>query len=211
MTPLKKPILKEAETVEIVLKKDFLNSFNFLHDYKDGKYEEDGNILWVLYFTGMRVGECLSLKWSDFDGKTVHVNKQLQRGNWITPKTQSSIRKIALDPKTIDIINRQYDMYKNIPHFNKDWFIFGGYEQYSQTTLRYHKNVACRELKIPEFKIHALRHSHASNLIEAGVNIFKISKRLGHSSIKMTMDVYGHLIDRDETEILKAISNFSEN
>ena len=56
--------------------------------------------------------------------------------------------------------------------------------------------------------IHALRHSHASNLIEAGVNMYKISKRLGHSSIRTTMDIYGHLIDTEEDEVLNAISNF---
>ena len=64
------------------------------------------------------------------------------------------------------------------------------------------------EAGVPEFNIHALRHSHASNLIEAGVNMYKISKRLGHSSIRTTMDIYGHLIDTEEDEVLNAISNF---
>lgn len=208
MTPLKKPIATEAEQVEILLKDDFFKIFNFLKQYKNGKYDEEANILWTLYFTGMRVGECLSLTFNDFDGKTVHVNKQLQRGDWMTPKTKSSIRKITLDPKTINIIQSQFNKYKEYPRFTKDWFIFGGYKQFSETSLRYHKNIACRELNIKEFKIHSLRHSHASNLIEAGVNIFKISKRLGHSSIKMTMDIYGHIIDVNETEIINAISSF---
>lgn len=69
----------------------------------------------------------------------------------------------------------------------------------------------CAEAGIHEFNIHALRHSHASNLIEAGVNMYKISKRLGHSSIRTTMDIYGHLIDtEEEEEILNAISNFQD-
>ena len=211
MTPLPKPILSKAERIDVLHKDDFFNVYDFLKSYKNGKYIEDANILWTLYFTGMRVSECLSLTFKDFDGNSLDINKQFSRGNWMTPKTESSIRKITLDSKTIEIINYQYNKYKVIPNFSDDWFIFGGYEQYSQTTLRYHKNTACRELKIPEFKIHTLRHSHASNLIESGVNIFKISKRLGHSSIKMTMDIYGHIIDVKETEVIKAINNFIEN
>ena len=66
----------------------------------------------------------------------------------------------------------------------------------------------CAEAGVPEFNIHALRHPHASNLNEAGVNIYMISKRLGHSSIRTTMDIYGHLIDTEEDEVLNAISNF---
>ena len=56
-----------------------------------------------------------------------------------------------------------------------------------------------------------MRHSHVSMLIDQGVNIYKISKRLGHSSIRMTLDRYGHLLDRDETEILDAIDNIIWN
>lgn len=74
--------------------------------------------------------------------------------------------------------------------------------------LRCRKNKLCAEAGVPEFNIHALRHSHASNLIEAGVNMYKISKRLGHSSIRTTMDIYGHLIDTEEDEVLNVISNF---
>lgn len=61
--------------------------------------------------------------------------------------------------------------------------------------------------KLPYIRIHDFRHSHASYLISKGVNMYKISKRLGHSSITMTMDRYGYLMPKDEDEILNAIND----
>lgn len=61
--------------------------------------------------------------------------------------------------------------------------------------------------KLPYIRIHDFRHSHASYLISKGVNMYKISKRLGHSSIEMTMNRYGHLLDVEEDEITSAIED----
>lgn len=55
-------------------------------------------------------------------------------------------------------------------------------------------------------RIHGTRHFHASFLIDAGVPLFKISRRLGHESFKTTADTYGHLLDQPEDEILAALS-----
>lgn len=205
MTPLKKPVERQAKQLELLSKEDFKTLYKHLETTRNGIWKETANIIWLLYFTGMRASECLSLTFDDFDGKSVYVNKQFIHGQWQTPKTPNSIRKIALDKQSINLINEQYDKYKDMPSFNKGWFIFNGYSQLNQEVLRNRKNIACRECGIPEFKIHSLRHSHASNLIESGVNMFKISKRLGHSSIEITMDTYGHLLDTDEDEILQAI------
>lgn len=61
--------------------------------------------------------------------------------------------------------------------------------------------------KLPYIRIHDFRHSHASYLISKGMNMYKISKRLGHSSIEMTMNRYGHLLDVEEDEITSAIED----
>jgi integrase len=54
-------------------------------------------------------------------------------------------------------------------------------------------------------KFHALRHTHASTLIKAGVDVLTISRRLGHSKAAMTLDVYGHLIEGADAAAAKAI------
>jgi integrase len=61
-------------------------------------------------------------------------------------------------------------------------------------------------LKLPAVTFHALRHTHASMLINAGVDILTISRRLGHSKAAITLDVYGHLIGGADEAAADAIS-----
>jgi integrase len=63
----------------------------------------------------------------------------------------------------------------------------------------------CAARKLPRVKFHALRHTHASTLIRAGVDVLTISRRLGHSKAAMTLDVYGHLVEGADTAAAKAI------
>jgi integrase len=59
--------------------------------------------------------------------------------------------------------------------------------------------------KLPCVRFHALRHSHASRLIHAGVDILTISRRLGHASVAKTLDVYGHLMPGADDAAVKAM------
>lgn len=208
MAPLVKPVATEAKKLEIVPKSDFKTLFEYAVTSRDGAWKDTAYAIWTMYMTGMRVSECLSLTFEDFDGKYIHIRRQYIRGKWQTPKTKNSIRKIAVDEKTKSFIYELKKYYSSFDEFEETWFIFGGYRHMDPEILRCRKNKLCAEAGVPEFNIHALRHSHASNLIEAGVNMYKISKRLGHSSIRTTMDIYGHLIDTEEDEVLNAISNF---
>ena len=58
---------------------------------------------------------------------------------------------------------------------------------------------------LPPVSFHSLRHTHASMLIAAGVDILAISRRLGHSKASITLDVYGHLIEGADADAVKAI------
>ncbi|WP_443668621.1 site-specific integrase [Holdemanella porci] len=203
-----RPVATEAKKLEIVSKRDFKTLFEYAVTSRDGAWKDTAYAIWTMYMTGMRVSECLSLTFEDFDGKYIHIRRQYIRGKWQTPKTKNSIRKIAVDEKTKSFIYELKKYYSSFDEFEETWFIFGGYRHMDPEILRCRKNKLCAEAGVPEFNIHALRHSHASNLIEAGVNMYKISKRLGHSSIRTTMDIYGHLIDTEEDEVLNVISNF---
>ena len=59
----------------------------------------------------------------------------------------------------------------------------------------------CADNGLPRLRVYDLRHSHASLLINEGVHPKKISERLGHSSIKLTMDTYGHLFEGSESRL----------
>ena len=58
----------------------------------------------------------------------------------------------------------------------------------------------CAEAELPKIRFYDLRHTHASLLIHEGVHPKKIAERLGHSSIRLTMDTYGHLFDGSDRE-----------
>ena len=63
----------------------------------------------------------------------------------------------------------------------------------------------CRQKKLPLVKFHALRHTHASALIAAGVDILTVSRLLGHGKASVTLDVYGHMLPGTSAAAVKAI------
>ena len=182
-----------------------INEFNRFLDAIDDSHEEFRRFYFLLYWTGMRLNEAMSLTFNDYTRKYINVYRQCVNGQWTGLKTKGSKRRIAIDKDLYSILDEQYQKYKDYPEFSMDWFIFGGYNQFNQTTVTRIKNEACAKANLKQIRIHDFRHSHASNLIEAGVNMYKISKRLGHSSVTITMDRYGHLIDQDGDEILDAM------
>ena len=65
---------------------------------------------------------------------------------------------------------------------------------------------AIKEANLPYIRMHDFRHSHASYLISKGVNMYTVSRRLGHASIQMTIDRYTHLMPDAQDEVIKAIT-----
>ncbi len=169
--------------------------------------KEIADFFYILYWTGMRKNELRSLTFGDFNGRSLRIWRQWKDNKFEPLKTKGSVRSIAIDKKCIDIINNQHDYYMTFPEFSSSWFIFGGYKPIPKTNIDRCKQQTIKNNHLPEIRIHDFRHSHASYLISKGVNMYKISKRLGHSSITMTMDRYGHLMPKDEDEILNAIND----
>jgi len=64
---------------------------------------------------------------------------------------------------------------------------------------------AVRELKLPSISLHALRHTHASQLIASGMDVLTISRRLGHGSPTITLGVYGHLFSNTDERAAQII------
>lgn len=167
--------------------------------------------------TGLRVGEVAGLKWVDFSAKTgkLSVRRSVVRlpgGELVinsSLKTKHSRRTISLPAATIRTLRehrwRQYRTYQ--PLGFRPEFIFpsteGGIpspDLISQAFTR-----VCQKLGI-KASFHALRHTHASQLIEAGVQLKVISERLGHASINITADLYGHLLRGVDEQAANAIN-----
>lgn len=167
----------------------------------------------VLFYTGIRLGEAQALKWSDLDGTILHIYKSLSKtgGNYYlcetNPKTASSIRDIDIGPELALYLDEYKKKLKQEHNdFDDEWYLLGGQRYISRTSAARYKDIAIEKAGVPRMTLHDFRHAHASNLIAKGVNVVSVSRRLGHSSVNITLDVYTHLIDRDETEIVNNLN-----
>lgn len=151
----------------------------------------------LLYWTGIRKGELLALRWSciDFDNKTLMIESSLQRikgKDIITPTKTYETRVLTLADTTINILRD----YKNKVYKPKDTdLVFNREKRFIENGIKQGVDKANDEnksKKIARIHVHGLRHSHASYLINHGVNIVLISKRLGHKNTSITLDTYSH-------------------
>lgn len=168
----------------------------------------------TLYFTGLRIGECLALNWNDLINDEIDVNKTLlkareKNGDYIfnTPKTYSSYRRIKLPNNVLNVLNKLLKKQKENKDFKKAWFIFGGAKALSETTITRKKNNYCSISGAKKIKLHEFRHSHATLLLSENIPITVISNRLGHSDIAMTLNTYSHLIAKDEDKAVDYMNN----
>ncbi len=158
-----------------------------------------------LALSGLRFGEAAALLLSDVDLKAreIHVSKTLDVVNKIvtSPKTSCSIRDVYMqdDLKALCRQIKLYTLQQNILYGHPDSQILfsdesGGYIEY-YTYNKYLKENSLRILD-REITAHVLRHTHASLLMENGLSIDLISRRLGHENSQITKEVYLHITEK---------------
>lgn len=185
-----------------------------------------GHVYEALYLlaitTGMRQGEMLGLRWPDvdLDSSRLTISRALQRtrrrrngddsGEWFVfghPKTDGSRRTIELPPVTVDALRRHKEsqgVFSSLAGaaWRDQNLVFttriGTPLDTSNILHNFHR--VLKSAGMQKMRFYDLRHTHASLLIAAGVHPKKIAERLGHASIKLTMDLYGHLFEGSDQE-----------
>jgi integrase len=180
--------------------------------------------LWVLLtMTGLRIGEACALRWDDADyesGKTLIVRRSLSKapgGGWRfeNPKTKTSARTIELGDLVCTALreHRQRQRKEKLAAF--EWeehgdLIFTGEhgQPVANNTVRKALRLALTKAELPAIRIHDLRHTCATiHLHELGTPPKVVQEMLGHASITMTQDIYGHVMPgmhRDAADRLNA-------
>jgi integrase len=173
------------------------------------------------FLTGVRSGELWGLQWGDVDwnSKQIHVRRSLWKGHFQTPKSKCSVRKIDIPEMLLHELRRwklqcpvsEHDLVFPSPS--------GKPSHHDNVIFRYY-NRALREAGLRRVSFHSLRHSNASFRIRSGQNIKYIQTQLGHASIQITLDVYGHLFNdadfnRQQVQLLegfgrKTVENHSQ-
>ncbi len=153
------------------------------------------NLIAVLFYTGMRTGEALGLKWNkiNFDDFTITIDNQITRGQEDTPKTKSSLR-------TIDMIKQCefYLMEQKQLNLESDFVFLNSNNKpfTSSSSLHYCWFELLNKLNIEYRSIYQTRHSFASNMISNGENTFWVSQMLGHKSLNITLTKYSKYIKK---------------
>lgn len=214
---------EENEEKLVFLEKEELKVF--LQIAKDEGLPNDYEFFSLLAYSGMRIGEVISLQWKDLDfqnsslsiTKTYYNPSNNKREFELqTPKTRSSMRRILIDSTIMELLKelkeKQNEFIKKNKRLYKDQgFIFTCSEGYPCTIKQFSNRLQRLLAKMPDLckhiTPHSFRHTHASLLIEANVNMKVISHRLGHSSVATTDEIYGHLTRGLEKE---ASQKFSE-
>lgn len=154
-------------------------------------------IFQTLYWTGLREGELLALTPADidFENRSISVTKSYQRLNRkdivSTPKTAKSKRSVSIP----DFLCSELKEY--VQDMRLDQRIF----PYIKNDLRNFLRKICSVTGVKVIRIHDIRHSHASLLIELGLSPKIIADRLGHKKIETTLNIYSHLYPNKQEEV----------
>jgi len=175
----------------------------------------------VLLATGMRRGELLGLQWGDIDldAGRLQIERAVEKTKahglrLKAPKTAKGRRRMSIPPGAVEVLRAHRKghlearialglgkMPDTYPVFGS--VIDGSLRDPDSLTKEWTRLVVAH--KLPDITLHALRHSHASALIAAGLDVVTISRRLGHANPNVTLGVYAHTFTKSDERAADAM------
>lgn len=196
---------KNADEMQIWTNEEFNKFLPFISNKPQSKAAFE-----VLYWTGIRSGELMALTPHDIDfkNKTLTINKSYQRLDKediiSEPKTPKSNRIITL-PAFLCTNLEEY--IKTLYSIEADDRLF----HFTKYFLHNEMNRGCKKSNVKRIRLHDLRHSHASLLIELGFSPLLISERLGHENIETTLNTYSHLYPNKHSQVSDKLQEIHQN
>jgi integrase len=184
------------------------------------KGDRNEALYYLAIATGLRQSELLGLQWSDLDWQkhTLTVQRQAKRegrneGYFAPLKTRASRRTLVLGKKMIERLREHYDRQRYEIQSEKNWKNLDLIFPSIVGTPQYQHNLYCRFLDLveraglPRIRFHDLRHAAASLMLNHGVPVIIVSRRLGHSKVSITLDIYGHMFPEMQNEAAEMIDD----
>ncbi|MEK4519982.1 site-specific integrase [Paenibacillus sp. FSL H8-0122] len=228
--PMKGVVLPKGENEHLANEDDLQRNYwekheirKFLGIVKKECSQRDYMMFHLLIYTGARKGEILALRWNDVDfkNKSLTLNKTLFQDKTgfmdLTSKTAASRRILSLDDTTLGLLRKHRSEQNRGPvapiGTKDDRYIFAR-EDGTPTRLAYPNDKLAEIIRLHTLHpvtVHGLRHTHASLLFEAGASIKEVQERLGHSDIKMTMNIYTHVTRTVKEKTADRFEKFMES
>ena len=163
-------------------------------------------VFMTLYWTGMRLGELLALNPKDVDleKRTISITKSYQRlgkKDVITPPKTPKSKRVITIPEFLaadikDYMDSLYELQENDRLF-----------PITKYYLEHEMQRGIKESGVKRIRVHDLRHSHASMLIELGFSPLEIANRLGHEKVETTLNTYAHLYPNKQTKLAERLDS----
>ena len=179
----------------------------------------------ILISTGMRRGELLGLKWPDIDleNRTIFIQRSWVKSNTQTaqfsePKTKKSRRVVPLLEEGVAVLrqhrlqqqrNREECRAKGKAYVDNG-LVFCRVDgaPYYPSTLNFYLEKALDRAGLPKFRMHDLRHTFASLMVEQGTSIKIVQELLGHATVQMTLDTYTHVLPGTKADAVNKLHGF---
>jgi integrase len=177
-----------------------------------------GDQFYPLYYlaihTGMRQAELIGLKWEDLDWekRTLQVRRQVVRfydGSYefSKPKSKAGYRTVTLGKQVLEVLRAQQEkVWQMRKTGGENWQEFDLMfptrvgTPIQNCNLRRGFRKLLQESGLPKIRFHDLRHTAASLMLNYGIPVLIVSRRLGHAKASITLDVYGHLVPGKQEE-----------
>ncbi len=180
-----------------------------------GKYSPTYGIYLVIGNKGLRLGECLALKFEDLKYENMLIvdesvtrkteNKQFEVGE---PKSESSDRRIVISESLYKYLIKIREREQFKEGFNEDWFIFhrprDGYMPMAERTLNNHKEKALNAIGLRWNTNHQLRHLYNTYLKDRGISVYDRSTTLGQKDAEVNSSIYTHISEESMRRIAEA-------
>lgn len=195
------PPKAEHKEIEVFTKPEIKKLLTTLKDSEH--YSKYYPLVYTAISTGARLGEILGLKATAIKGGYIIINNNLQYINNVPtdfpPKTKSGNRKITIN-EDLELILKKLTLDKVVGY---DGYVFHTKNgtPYRMSNIAKIWKAILNEANIPYKNFHVLRHTHATQLLANGVPLLEVSKRLGHSTGSITLNLYGHAIKGYDEQI----------